>query len=129
MILIRLQTIGAACALALAASGAGAQGVPPPSIAAPSMAPPQAQNPVCSRLEAQLASLDRGGDGGRADQVRRYEEAVRAQQAEINRTAEQVNADIERDKILSAQEALEYGLIDQVLTSRKSVPAAALTAK
>ena len=42
--------------------------------------------------------------------------------------AEQVNADIERDKILSAQEALEYGLIDQVLTSRKSTPAA-LTAK
>jgi ATP-dependent Clp protease protease subunit len=48
--------------------------------------------------------------------------------AHSNRTAEQVNADIERDKILSAQEALEYGLIDQVLTSRKSTPAA-LTAK
>ncbi|NLT25234.1 MAG: ATP-dependent Clp protease proteolytic subunit [Microbacteriaceae bacterium] len=32
---------------------------------------------------------------------------------------EKVSADIERDKILSAQEALEYGLIDQVLTSRK----------
>jgi ATP-dependent Clp protease protease subunit len=30
-----------------------------------------------------------------------------------------VNKDIERDKILTAQEALEYGLIDQVLTSRK----------
>ena len=36
-----------------------------------------------------------------------------------NRTAEQVNTDIERDKILSAAEALEYGLIDQVLSSRK----------
>ncbi|WP_395242972.1 ATP-dependent Clp protease proteolytic subunit [Agromyces sp. MMS24-K17] len=36
-----------------------------------------------------------------------------------NRTAEQVHKDIDRDKILSAQEALEYGLIDQVLTSRK----------
>ncbi|GGA75905.1 ATP-dependent Clp protease proteolytic subunit [Pseudoclavibacter endophyticus] len=36
-----------------------------------------------------------------------------------NKTAEQVNRDIERDKILSAAEALEYGLIDQVLTSRK----------
>ncbi|WP_424465771.1 ATP-dependent Clp protease proteolytic subunit [Pseudoclavibacter helvolus] len=32
---------------------------------------------------------------------------------------DQVNRDIERDKILSAAEALEYGLIDQVLTSRK----------
>ena len=40
-----------------------------------------------------------------------------------NRTQEQVNEDIERDKILSAAEALEYGLIDQVLTSRKNVPA------
>jgi ATP-dependent Clp protease, protease subunit len=40
-----------------------------------------------------------------------------------NRTQEQVNEDIERDKILSADEALEYGLIDQVLTSRKSLPA------
>ncbi|MGI9825235.1 ATP-dependent Clp protease proteolytic subunit [Agromyces sp. Marseille-Q5079] len=40
-----------------------------------------------------------------------------------NRTPEQVNLDIDRDKILSAQEALEYGLIDQVLTSRKSIPA------
>jgi len=40
-----------------------------------------------------------------------------------NRTPEQVNKDIDRDKILSAAEALEYGLIDQVLESRKNVPA------
>ncbi|MCU1598186.1 MAG: ATP-dependent Clp protease, protease subunit [Actinomycetota bacterium] len=40
-----------------------------------------------------------------------------------NRTPEQVNKDIDRDKILSAEEALEYGIIDQVLTSRKNVPA------
>ncbi|WP_139416967.1 ATP-dependent Clp protease proteolytic subunit [Agromyces laixinhei] len=39
-----------------------------------------------------------------------------------NRTQEQVNADIDRDKILSAEESLEYGLIDQVLSSRKSLP-------
>jgi len=44
-----------------------------------------------------------------------------------NRTAEQVHKDIDRDKILSAEEAVEYGLIDQVLTSRKNLPA--LTAK
>ncbi|MEP6479182.1 MAG: ATP-dependent Clp protease proteolytic subunit [Rhodoglobus sp.] len=44
-----------------------------------------------------------------------------------NRTQEQVNRDIERDKILGAEEAVEYGLIDQVLTSRKNLPA--LTAK
>ncbi|MDN4615128.1 ATP-dependent Clp protease proteolytic subunit [Leifsonia sp. F6_8S_P_1B] len=40
-----------------------------------------------------------------------------------NRSVEQVNKDIDRDKILSADEALEYGLIDQVLTSRKTLPA------
>jgi ATP-dependent Clp protease protease subunit len=39
-----------------------------------------------------------------------------------NRTPEQVNKDIDRDKILSAAEALEYGLIDQVLESRKNLP-------
>nr|WP_314842565.1 ATP-dependent Clp protease proteolytic subunit [uncultured Microbacterium sp.] len=32
---------------------------------------------------------------------------------------EQVNRDIDRDKILSAKEALDYGIVDQVLTSRK----------
>lgn len=45
-----------------------------------------------------------------------------------NRTPEQVNKDIDRDNILSAADALEYGLIDQVLTSRKNAPAAAITA-
>jgi ATP-dependent Clp protease, protease subunit len=39
-----------------------------------------------------------------------------------NRTPEQVNKDIDRDKILSSAEALEYGLIDQVLETRKSLP-------
>ncbi len=41
-----------------------------------------------------------------------------------NRTPEQVAKDIDRDNIMSAAEALEYGLIDQVLTSRKNLPAA-----
>jgi ATP-dependent Clp protease, protease subunit len=40
------------------------------------------------------------------------------------RTPEQVHKDIDRDNILGAYEAVEYGLIDQVLTSRKTVPAA-----
>ncbi|WP_460477146.1 ATP-dependent Clp protease proteolytic subunit [Brachybacterium huguangmaarense] len=35
------------------------------------------------------------------------------------RTKEEVSRDIERDKILTAQGALDYGLIDQVLASRK----------
>jgi ATP-dependent Clp protease protease subunit len=34
------------------------------------------------------------------------------------RTEEQVREDIERDKILTAAQAVEYGLIDQVITSR-----------
>jgi ATP-dependent Clp protease protease subunit len=38
------------------------------------------------------------------------------------KTKEQISADIERDKILTSQEAVEYGLIDQVLTSRKAKP-------
>ncbi|UCR89330.1 ATP-dependent Clp protease proteolytic subunit [Mycetocola spongiae] len=39
------------------------------------------------------------------------------------RTVEEVHKDIDRDKILSAAEALEYGLIDQVLETRKNPPA------
>jgi len=39
-----------------------------------------------------------------------------------NRTADQVREDIERDKILTAEQAAEYGLVDQVLASRKSHP-------
>ena len=41
-----------------------------------------------------------------------------------NKTKEEVNRDIDRDKILSGEEALTYGLIDQVLTTRKRTPAA-----
>ncbi|GGM06768.1 ATP-dependent Clp protease proteolytic subunit [Nakamurella endophytica] len=36
-----------------------------------------------------------------------------------NRTPEQVRADIDRDKILTAPEAKEYGLVDDVLAYRK----------
>jgi ATP-dependent Clp protease protease subunit len=36
------------------------------------------------------------------------------------RDLEQVQRDIERDKILTADDALEYGLIDQVIPSRKA---------
>ena len=38
------------------------------------------------------------------------------------RTPQEVAQDIERDKILNAAEAVEYGLIDQVLASRKAKP-------
>jgi len=41
------------------------------------------------------------------------------------RSVEDVRKDIERDKILVADEALEYGLIDQVITYRKAAKGAA----
>ena len=37
------------------------------------------------------------------------------------KTVEEVSKDIERDKILTAVEAVEYGIIDQVLASRKAI--------
>ena len=40
------------------------------------------------------------------------------------RSIEQVREDIERDKILTAHEAVEYGLVDSVIESRKSSLAA-----
>jgi hypothetical protein len=59
-------------------------------------APPQqgaVVNPMCPRLEAQLASLDRGGGGGgdpaKLEQIRRYEEAASKQQGELDRVTSQ----------------------------------------
>jgi ATP-dependent Clp protease protease subunit len=37
-------------------------------------------------------------------------------------TVEKVRADIERDTILTAEQAKEYGIVDEVITSRKLVP-------
>ncbi len=42
-------------------------------------------SPVCGRLEGQLALINRGGDPGQQEQVRRYEEAVARQQADLDR--------------------------------------------
>ncbi len=36
-----------------------------------------------------------------------------------NRPVEQVRKDIDRDKIMTAEEAKEYGIVDTILTSRK----------
>ncbi len=69
-----------------------------------------------------------GGDYGQASDIeiqarevfrmRTWLETTLAEHS--GRTPEQVNEDIERDKILSAEEAREYGLIDEVLVSRKA---------
>ncbi len=37
-------------------------------------------------------------------------------------SVEKVHADIERDTILTAEQAKEYGIVDEVITSRKMVP-------
>jgi hypothetical protein len=55
----------------------------------PGAAPPPAQaNPICIRLEGQLAAVDRGASGGdpaREEQIRRYQDAQTKQQAELDR--------------------------------------------
>ena len=50
-----------------------------------------AANPVCGRLEAQLAAIDRGagGDPARAEQTRRIEDTLNRQQADLDRTQAQ----------------------------------------
>ena len=56
--------------------------------------PPQqgaAVNPMCPRLEAQLATIDRGGGGDPAkeEQIRRYQDAATKQQSELDRVTSQ----------------------------------------
>jgi hypothetical protein len=58
--------------------------------------PPQQQgaavNPICPRLEAQLATIDRGGAGGdpaKEEQIRRYQDAAAKQQSELDRVTSQ----------------------------------------
>jgi ATP-dependent Clp protease, protease subunit len=67
-----------------------------------------------------------GGQGQASDIEIQAREIMRMRQwleetlaKHSGRDVAQVSKDIDRDKILTAQEALEYGLIDQVLTSRK----------
>jgi hypothetical protein len=59
----------------------------------PSPTPPAgvAANPVCGRLEAQLAAIDRGAgaDPARAEQTRRIEDTLSKQQADLDRTQAQ----------------------------------------
>jgi ATP-dependent Clp protease, protease subunit len=69
-----------------------------------------------------------GGDYGQASDIEiQANEVLRMRTwleetwaGQTGRTIEQVRNDIERDKILSAEEAREYGLIDEVLGSRKA---------
>lgn len=47
--------------------------------------PGGSRNPVCQRLEGQLAALERGPGGERAEQIRRHQEAADRQESEIER--------------------------------------------
>jgi hypothetical protein len=82
----RLLACTALLGLALTGSAALAQteGYNPVQPPAP---PPAGVNPICPRLEAQLASIERGGsnDPAKDDQIRRYQEAAAKQQAELER--------------------------------------------
>jgi ATP-dependent Clp protease protease subunit len=41
-----------------------------------------------------------------------------------NKSIEEIEKDTERDKILTAAEAVEYGIIDKVMATRKAKPVA-----
>ena len=66
-----------------------------------------------SDLEIQAAEISR---------MRKLLEATLAKHS--GKTPEQVRLDIERDKILTAPEAKEYGIIDEIIQSRKLAPVA-----
>ena len=77
------RLIPAALAVAACATAADAQPPLPPAASQ--------RNPVCVRLESQLAMVDRGGqvDPQRAEQIKRYEETAQRQQAELDRLTAQ----------------------------------------
>jgi ATP-dependent Clp protease protease subunit len=76
-----------------------------------------------SRILIHQPSTEGGGQASdveiQAREVMRMRALLESMLAEhSNRTLEQVSKDIERDKILTAAEAVEYGLVDRVLTTR-----------
>ncbi|MDB5656888.1 MAG: hypothetical protein JWQ94_4501 [Tardiphaga sp.] len=87
-----------ACAVLLGVTSLGANayaqgvpGAPAPTVPAQSAPAQPNANPMCVRLEGQLATIDRGGGGdpARAEQLRRYEDAASKQQAELDRVTSQ----------------------------------------
>ncbi|SDP29993.1 DUF2865 domain-containing protein [Afipia sp. GAS231] len=68
------------------------QGAPPPAPQGAPQANPAQSNPMCVRLEGQLATIDRGagsGDPAKDEQIRRYQDAAAKQQAELDRVTMQ----------------------------------------
>ena len=81
-----LLGIALPCTSALAQMPPGASPSPPQQQQQPQQG---AQgNPICIRLEGQLATIDRGagsGDPAKDEQIRRYQDAAAKQQAELDR--------------------------------------------
>ena len=83
-----------ACAVlfGIAASGRHALAQTPPGAAPPPATATPQGNPICIRLEGQLAAVDRGASGGdpaKEEQIRRYQDAQTKQQAELDRVTMQ----------------------------------------
>jgi hypothetical protein len=86
LMVIRSRSI-AACAVLFTTMLFGADAVA--QVNPPQPPPPQgaAANPMCPRLEAQLATIDRGGGSGdpaKDEQIRRYQDSAARQQAELD---------------------------------------------
>jgi ATP-dependent Clp protease protease subunit len=78
-----------------------------------------------SRILLHQPSSEGGGQGSdieiQAKEIMRMRDLLVDMLAKhSNRSAEQITKDIDRDKILTAQEAVEWGLIDQVTSTRKA---------
>jgi len=78
-----------------------------------------------SRILIHQPSSEGGGQASDIEiQAREIDRISRLQEDLLSRhvlkSSEEIRKDIERDKILTATEAVEYGIIDQVLASRKA---------
>lgn len=72
--------------------------------------------PAMEGMHGQASDIEIVAD--EIDRMRKWLEDTLSKHSGVS--SEQVRRDIERDKILTAEQAREYGLIDQVLESRKA---------
>ena len=84
---------------------------------------------ICVGLAASMgAFLLAGGAKGQATEIEIAAESIIKTKKRLNeilaqntgKSIEQITADTDRDHYLSAEEALEYGLIDKVITNREA---------